>query len=256
MILVIDIGNTNLVFGYWDRRKWKAVWREETSVERPTMDYARSFRMQLLEHNLRFADIEHVAIGSVVPPLTEPISQMVLQTLELTPIVMKPSLYGQLPIRVHNTAEIGADLVANALAAYQRYQQAVLIVDFGTALTFTTVASSGSIQGVAIAPGLKTAMRSLAGNTAQLPEVPLSVPASVLGKDTAHAMQAGILSGYIGLVTHLIEQVKNELNEPLKVIATGGLSGILTPLHPLFDALDPLLTIEGLRLAVLAHANL
>lgn len=248
-MLVIDIGNTNLVFAFWNGTDWAAMWREETTPNRPMTDYARSFRIQLLENNLTFSDIQKVVIGSVVPPLTGKIQEMIQHTLEVTPLVMSPTIYEQLPLKVTNTAEIGADLVANSLAAFSRYSQSVIVVDFGTALTFTSITDKGVIEGVAIAPGLKTAMRALSGNTAQLPEVPLEVPKSALGKNTVHAMQAGVLLGYIGMVKHMIAETKKELGEGAKVIATGGLSSILTDLHSEFDEIDVLLTIDGLRLA-------
>jgi len=212
-------------------------------------DFARSFRIQLLENDLRFHDIKTVIIGSVVPSLTTTIQQMISHTLELEPLVMRPAIFERMPVKITNTAEIGADLVANAVAAYHQYQQAVIIVDFGTALTFTSVSKEGKIEGVAIAPGLKTAIYALAGNTAQLPEVPLEVPKSALGTNTVHAMQAGVLLGYIGLVKHLITEIKKEIGTDAKVIATGGLSAVLSDLHTQFDEVDIHLTINGLRLA-------
>ncbi len=247
--LAIDIGNSNLVFAYWNGTRWQAVWREETSITRPADDYARGLRMQMLEHGLRFSDVEQVILGSVVPALTKPVAEMVGHTLELETLVMSPALLTKLPITVVNLAEIGVDLVANALAAYTRFQQAVIVVDFGTALTLTSVSDAGRIEGVAIAPGLKTAIRALASNTAQLPEVPLLLPTSVLGKDTAHAMQVGVLEGYIGMVRHLLAQTRRELGMHAQAIATGGLSGVLAPLHTEFAEIDTLLTLEGLRLA-------
>jgi type III pantothenate kinase len=162
--------------------------------------------------------------------------------------VMGPKLYTTLPIEVISPDEIGADLVANSVYAHANYDSDVLIVDFGTALTFTLVDAKGKMQGVSIAPGLKTAVKSLFSETAQLPEVPLEMPNSALGTDTVSSIQSGILWGYVGMVKEMIARVKAERGTGVKVIATGGLSSILTPLESYFDEVNKLITLEGLRL--------
>ena len=144
--------------------------------------------------------------------------------------------------------EIGTDLIANATAAHLLHPGDCMVIDFGTALTFTVIEASGDIKGVNIAPGLKTAIRALVGNTAQLPEVPLELPDSAIGKNTVHAIQSGVLWGYVGMVEGMVSRIKAEVGQDLKVVATGGLSSILHPLHDLFDTVDPKLTLEGLRL--------
>jgi len=157
-------------------------------------------------------------------------------------------VYPLLPIEVLRPHEIGADLVANALAAYTRYGRTCTVVDFGTALTFTTVSGDGKILGVAIAPGLKTAIRSLFANTAQLPEVPIEVPDSALGTSTTHAIQAGVVLGYEGLVRSLVGRIQDELNGDCMAVATGGLSGSIPALRDVFTDIVPSLTLEGVRL--------
>ncbi len=146
---------------------------------------------------------------------------------------------------------MGTDLMCNVMSAYAKFKEACLIIDFGTALTFTVVSEGGAVLGVSIAPGLKTAIKALSGNTSKLPEVPLVLPESAIGKDTVHAIQAGILYGYTGLVEGMIQRIKAELSEELKVIATGGLSSILQPLASSFDLVDENLTVEGIRLITL-----
>ena len=153
-----------------------------------------------------------------------------------------------LPLDILRPHEIGTDLVANALAGYSRYHCNCVIVDFGTALTFTTVSGQGKILGVAITPGLRTAIRSLFANTAQLPEVPIEAPESALGQNTTHAIQAGIVLGYEGLVRHLANKIKAELQNDCIVVATGGLSGKIPALHDLFEEIIPSLTLDGVRL--------
>jgi type III pantothenate kinase len=161
---------------------------------------------------------------------------------------MRPKLYETLDIQVIVPDEIGSDLVANAVYAHENYKSNVLIVDFGTALTFTLVNATGKMEGVSIAPGLKTAVKSLFSQTAQLPEVPLEMPEFNLGTDTVSAIQAGILWGYVGMVKEMISRVKEDKKGDLKVVATGGLSSILTPLASYFDEVNKLITLEGLRL--------
>jgi type III pantothenate kinase len=143
--------------------------------------------------------------------------------------------------------EIGTDIVSNAFAVFNRYSTDTIVIDFGTALTITTVSKTKGILGVSIAPGLKTATLSLFKGTAQLPEVPLVIPNSVLGKNTVEAIQSGVLIGYIGLIKHTVEAIREELNQPFPVIATGGLSAILHPLKDFFYEVDPDLTLDGMR---------
>jgi len=147
---------------------------------------------------------------------------------------------------VLNPYEIGTDLVANSVAAFQKYGKLTTVIDFGTALTFTTIGKNAEIKGVAIAPGLNTAVNALAGKTAQLPQIHLTPPPSVLGENTIHAIQSGIVFGYTGLVDSIIERTEKELNEKLTVVATGGLSPIIAPLTKNIKTIEPLLTLDGL----------
>jgi len=248
MLLAIDIGNSNIVFGIHHRKNWIHHWREETQLQKPAEAYEMSLSEYLLENNLSSRDIREVVISSVVPGLTPSFTNLVKSVFGLDPLVIGPSIYHFLPLQVPNPHEMGTDLVANAMAAFHHFRQVCLVVDFGTALTCTTTGSDGAIRGVAIAPGIKTAMKALSGNTAKLPEIPLKLPESVIGKDTVHAMQAGILHGYIGLVQSLIAETKKEPAGNCKTAATGGLSEVLTPLKGHFDHIDPLLTLNGLRI--------
>jgi type III pantothenate kinase len=187
-------------------------------------------------------------ISSVVPSISPQIQRGLNLWLGYSPEVMRPKLYETLAIQVIVPDEIGSDLVANAVYVHENYKSNVLIVDFGTALTFTLVNADGKMEGVSIAPGLKTAVKSLFSQTAQLPEVPLEMPEFNLGTDTVSAIQAGILWGYVGMVKEMISRVKEDKNGDLKVVATGGLSSILTPLASYFDEVNKLITLEGLRI--------
>lgn len=247
--LVVDIGNSNVVVGLYRAGRWEYVWRFLTQMESDApLYYEMGLRERLLESGIHYSEVQGTVLSSVVPPLTGIWENLLQELIGPSPTVLGPAVYAQLELFIERPTEIGADLVANAYAAYQRYGRDTIIVDFGTALTFTTVRSDGTILGVSIAPGLQTAIRALFQKTAQLPEVPLALPKSAVGKDTVHAIQSGVLIGYVGLVKHMVATIREELGDHYAVVATGGLSSILHPLEELFQEINPQLTLEGLRL--------
>jgi len=246
-LLILDIGNTDTTFAWHNGTTWQVQWRIP-SVD--SGDLELQFERYVEQKGLNTRNLKAILISSVVPSLTPLWLDISEKHSNLKPIVMGPQIYKYLPIGIASPEEIGTDLVANALAAFHRFQQACVVIDFGTALTFTTLDQTGYIKGVAIAPGLKTAMYALFQKAAQLPEVPLEVPQSALGTNTTTALQAGILLGYEGLVKGLIGKIKEEMGQELNVIATGGLSGVIPALASEFDELDRNLTLEGMRLVV------
>jgi len=248
MLLAIDAGNTNIVFGIHDGTSWVHEWRFETVPIRNQIEYEMFLRLNFLESNLEMERVDQVVISSVVPELNTILANFAPALFNLKPIIVGPKIYDKLPIETGNPHKIGTDLIANAMAGYSLYEGNVIVVDFGTALTFTIVNENGKIEGVNIAPGLKTAISALVGNTAQLPEVPLELPESAIGKNTEHAIQAGVLWGYVSMVEGMLVRIKKEFGKPVKVVATGGLSSILHPLHDQFDDVNRKLTLEGLRL--------
>lgn len=249
MILVLDIGNSDITIGLFHQEDLKYTWRIPAVADRPELYYGIKFRDYLLEAGISISHVEKIVLSSVVPNLTDKIINVTVTLFEKNPIVLGPDLYKKLPIEVLNPYEIGSDLVANAVAAHTLFQSNCVVVDFGTALTFTTVSGEGKILGVAIAPGLKTAIKALSQNTAKLFDVPLELPQSALGKNTVHAIQAGILLGYEGLVKSMLDRIRIELNDPdLSTVATGGLSSVITPTNGTFTRIEPNLTLEGLRL--------
>ncbi len=249
MLIVVDIGNTNIVIGVYENDTWKYEWRIETHLQPSSESYLSQLESKIAAVSLDVQAIEKVILSSVVPSLTDEIFVLAIQVFEKKPILVDAAIYSYLPIDIPSQSEIGTDLVANAMAAITRFpNQNCVVVDFGTALTFTTVSKEKQILGVAIAPGIKTTVKALFTNAAQLPEVPLIVPESVLGRDTFHAIQAGILIGYEGLVSHLLKRHRAELKEDCVVIATGGLSGVLENLKPEYDLIDRNLTMDGLRI--------
>lgn len=248
MILAIDVGNSDITLGLWEANAWTHTWRIPTQINQPELFYGIKMRDYFFEANVEVSKIEICVLSSVVPPLTDKLKSVIEVLLEKQPIVLGPAIYEKLKIEVLNPYEIGSDLVSNAVAAYEHYKHTCIVVDFGTALTFTTLSARGKILGVSIAPGLKTAIKSLTQNTAKLFDVPLQMPPSALGTSTITAIQSGILFGYNGLVQSMVREIRAEINEECPAIATGGLSGIITPLQDFFDRIDPNLTLNGLRI--------
>lgn len=246
MQIIVDIGNTDIVFGLYDQGSWQHLWRHPSAA----YEEAENFLQQ--KRNDLDIEVEKVFLSSVVPQATNTVYDILARLFRQQPIMIGPDLFRRLPMQITKPDEIGSDLVANAYAAWLRYQSACVIVDFGTALTFTAVSHIGHLLGVAIAPGLKTAMYALFSKAAQLPEVPLELPDTAIGQSTPHAIQSGILLGYVGLVKEMLQRFREELSgesdQRVYAIATGGLSRILTPLQQEFDLIDQTWTLDGLRL--------
>lgn len=248
MLLAIDIGNSNIVVALYKDQMWCHSFRYETKEKQPEYYYEGALRNLLLEWSIHASDIHHSVLISVVPDLNAFIREAVENVTGVDCMVIGPEIFKQLEIHVPKPYEIGSDLVCNAYAALKKYGPKCIIVDFGTALSFTVVDQEKGILGVTIAPGLRTAIKALFLNTAQLPEVPLKLPDSYMGHDTVSAIQSGVLWGYVGLVTHIVAGLKAELGEEFQVIATGGLSAVLFPLEDVIDITDKFLTPDGGRL--------
>lgn len=251
MLLAIDIGNSNVTIGLYHLTEWKYIWRLTTRTDREaSLYYQVQVSNRLFEANIAPGQIQRVVLSSVVPDLTPVFEHLSQHLLEQNALTIRPELYHKLPLVIDRPNEIGTDLLANAAGAFYLYGQDCIVVDFGTALTFTTVNAQGHILGVSIVPGLKTAISALFQKTAQLPEVPLHLPDSAVGKNTVHAIQSGVLIGYVGLVRHMLQAIRAELGQHYQAIATGGLSSILHPLRNDFYRINPHLTLDGLRLIV------
>lgn len=247
MILTIDIGNTNTVFGVSDQNEWLKIWRIQTDTSRTADEYEVIFRSLFSSSGIPENKISRTILSSVVPSLIRPFNEMLTFFTGHIPLLVEPSIYHKLPIEILSPNEIGTDLVADATAAYIRYGGPCMVIDFGTALTFTTLSKAGRILGVAIVPGLQTALKSLTGNTAQLRDVQLIAPPSVLGDNTIHAIQAGLVLGFAGLVDSIVGRTEAELSEELTVIATGGLSSVLQGISTRIQIIDQNLTLDGLK---------
>ncbi len=248
MLLAADIGNTDIVFGVYEAGEPVHVWRTPSLSGQPAYHYQAYLQLQMLEAGIPAGSFDTAVISSVVPGLTAAISDTVENLLAIKPVLVGAYTYPELRLEIDYPYELGSDLIANAVAASTRFRRNCVIVDFGTALTFTAVTGDGRVPGVAIVPGLTTAVKALFANTAQLPEVPLVLPETAIGKNTMHSIQAGILIGYEGLVRSLLKRFRDELGGDAVAIATGGLSSIIHSLEAEFVEVDPGLTLDGLRI--------
>ena len=255
MFLAIDAGNTNVTFGFYDEdlKRWTHEYRINTPKELTLLQVEREIHLFLLENGIKTDTITSVGISSVVSEINPILHRFCKEYLEKNCYLIDGKSYQKLKVSTSRPNEMGTDLMCNVTAAYEIFKSATIIVDFGTALTFTAVGNQGNVLGVNIVPGLKTAVKSLFNNTSKLPEVDLKLPESALGKNTVHSIQAGILYGYTGLVKGLLESMQNELGYPCHIIATGGLSSIISTLEGSFEVIDRNLTLEGIRMITLAN---
>jgi type III pantothenate kinase len=246
MNVVVDIGNSDIVFALEHQSEYSHIWRIQSDKTKKSAEYEIQLRHHFLENDINIEWVKTVSISSVVPDLNEALLQVCKNLFDTEPFLIDGNVITKLDLEIDNPYEIGTDLASNAVGAFTKYKQACIVVDFGTALTFTSVSGQGKILGVAIAPGVKTAMKALSSNTAKLPEIPLEIPNKLIGRNTVQAMQSGIMHGYVGLIKHMIEKTSQEMNETPKIIATGGLSFIFKPLHEIIDEINPHLTLDGI----------
>ncbi len=247
MILAIDVGNTNIVLGVFKNEEIIARWRISTDRERTADEYG-IILINLFQHaRLEMKEVEAIVISSVVPPLMLNLERMCKRFFNINPMIVGPGIKTGLPIKMDNPREVGSDRIVNAVAGYNLYGGPLTIVDFGTATTFCAVSKKGEYLGGAIAPGIGISTEALFAKAAKLPRVELKKPSSVIGKNTIHGMQAGIIFGYVGLVDEIVRRFKQELGE-CKVLATGGLAEMIAKESTAIDIVEPFLTLIGLRL--------
>jgi type III pantothenate kinase len=248
MLLAVSVGNSHITFGVHDSGAWMRRWRIQTVHAKTSDEYLVILRTLLEAAGIRGDRIDSSILSSVVPPLTATMVESIRELSGRPPLLLSPALEIGLRITTENPAEVGADLVANAVAAFDRFKGSCIVVDFGTALSFTAVAAPGELRGVAIAPGLTSAMESLSRSTAQLYSVPLAPPPVTCGRNSTHSIQAGIVFGYVGLVGEIIRRMRAELGGSASVAVTGGQSQIMAPLLGEKLLHEQWLTLEGLRI--------
>ena len=248
MLLVIDVGNTNTVLGVYDGEVLVDHWRIRTERERTSDEWGIFFRDLFLFDHIDFRDVEGIIISSVVPPVLNMLEGMAKKYFQIHPLIVGPEIETGIPILYDNPAEVGADRIVNAVAAYARYKKSVIVVDFGTATTFDYVSPKGEYMGGAIAPGLGISSDALFLRTSKLPRVEIVRPKRVVGKNTNQSIQSGLFFGYVGLVDGIVHRMKKEVRSNPKVIATGGLADLIAGESETIEEINQFLTLEGLRI--------
>ncbi|GLI86492.1 type III pantothenate kinase [Rossellomorea marisflavi] len=255
MIFVMDVGNTNIVFGVYENDELKYHWRAETNRHKTEDEFGMLVK-NLFEHaKLSFDDIDGIIISSVVPPIMFSLERMCVKYFHITPLVVGPGIKTGLNIKYDNPKEVGADRIVNAVAGIYEYGGPLIIVDFGTATTYCYVNEDKQYMGGAIAPGIGISTEALYSKAAKLPRIEIARPENIIGKNTVTAMQAGILYGYVGQVEGIVRRMKEQSTQEPTVIATGGLATLISKESTVIDVVDPFLTLKGLKLIYKRNIN-
>jgi type III pantothenate kinase len=249
LIFVIDVGNTNMVLGVYEKDDLKHHWRIETDRNKTEDEYGMIIKNLFQHAELSFSAIEGIIISSVVPPIMFALEKMCQSYFHIKPLIVGPGIKTGLDIKYENPRDVGADRIVNAVAAIHEYGSPLIIVDFGTATTYCFINEHKQYVGGAIAPGIRISTEALYSKAAKLPRIEIARPeGGVVGKNTVSAMQAGILYGYVGQVDGIVQRMKEQSKEKPMVIATGGLSALIAKEAKSIDIVDPFLTLKGLQL--------
>ena len=248
MLLAADVGNTQTVFAVFDGERLAEHWRVATESERTADELAVLLERLLELRELGFADVNGFCLSSTVPPLVRAYTELAERYLEAPLLVVGPGTKTGVPILYDDPREVGPDRIANAVAARERYGGPCIVVDFGTSTNFDAVSAAGEYVGGVLAPGVEVSMEALFARAARLTKVDFAEPNGAIGKTTREALQAGVVYGFAGQVDGIVRRMQSELGDGTKVVATGGLAGLIAPHSETIEETDPLLTLEGLRL--------
>ncbi len=253
MILVFDVGNTNIVLGVYAGDELVRHWRIATDKHKTSDEYGMLINNLFAHGKVERHSIEAVVISSVVPPLMGTLERMSIRYFGIFPLIVGPGVKTGMAIKYDNPKEVGADRIVNAIAGYETYGGPLIIVDFGTATTFCAISKQGEYLGGAIAPGIGISTEALFNRAAKLPRIELLKPKTVICKNTVSSMQAGIIYGFVGQVDEIVSRMKQELGTEAFVVATGGLAKLMSEESRTIEKVDSFLTLEGLRL--IYHRN-
>jgi type III pantothenate kinase len=248
MLLAIDVGNSNNVIGLFSGEKLLTHWRIRTEWNRTADEYWVLIKEFILLNNVETETIDDIVIACVVPPLVPILRGMAKKYFLCEPLIVGPGVKTGISILYRNPSEVGADRIVNSVAAFEKYGGPLIIVDFGTATTFDVVSNKGEYLGGSIFPGVQISLEALFKNTAKLPRVDMTLPENVIGKSTVDSLRSGAVYGFSGMVEAIVKQIKDELSQNARVIATGGILDWITNKTSVIDILDPFLTLDGLRI--------
>lgn len=249
MILTLDIGNTNIKTALFEGGEMAHYWRISTSLSKTSDEYGILLMNMFAHESVKPEEVEGIVISSVVPTINFTIEHMCQNYFHMQPMMVAPGIKTGINIKYENPRELGSDRIANAVAAYAQYGGPCIFIDFGTATTFGVVDENGSFLGGSIFPGIKVASEALVSGTAKLPRFAIEKPESVIGRTTLSNLQSGMYYGYVGLVKHIVQKMKQELGrQDAIVVATGGMALLISEESKVIDKLDGLLTLKGLRM--------
>jgi len=249
MLMVIDVGNTNITVGVFEENNLKATFRLTTHTARTSDEYGLLLCDLLKNKNIGIKDISSVIIATVVPKLMHSLASAIIKYLSITPLIVGAGTKTGIKIQVPNPRDVGADRIVDAVAAYEIYGGPVLVIDFGTAITYDLITAEGAFVAGVTSPGLRIAANALWNETAKLPEIEIAMPDTILAKDTVTSMQAGLVFGCIGQTEYIVKRMLKEAGiDSCKVIATGGLGKIIADATDVIDIYDSNLTLTGLKI--------
>ena len=249
MILTLDIGNSNIKTALFEGEEMAHYWRISTSLSKTSDEYGILLMNMFAHEGVKPEEVEGIVISSVVPTINFTIEHMCQNYFHMQPMMVAPGIKTGINIKYENPRELGSDRIANAVAAYAQYGGPCIFIDFGTATTFGVVDENGSFLGGSIFPGIKVASEALVSGTAKLPRFAIERPESVIGRTTLTNLQSGMYYGYVGLVKHIVQKMKQELGrQDAIVVATGGMALLISEESKVIDKLDGLLTLKGLRM--------
>ena len=248
MLLVIDLGNTNIKCGIFEKEKLLHSWRMGTKIDRTADELGIKIVSFFNYLGVSTEKVEDIMVSSVIPSINYTVEHMCRIYFKKKPHFVEPGIRTGINILYDNPKELGSDRIVNAVAAYEKYGGPCITVDFGTATSYGAVSAKGEFLGGAICPGVKISAEALISNTAKLPRVELTMPKTVINRSTVSCMQSGLLYGYVGQVDYILRKMKAELGGKATVVATGGLADVIAQETKTIDVIDSLLTLEGLQI--------
>jgi len=249
MLLVVDVGNTNITLGVFDGDELNGTFRMTTKLPRTSDEYGIELRQLIECQGLKSTDIKDIIVASVVPDVMHSLGSAMIKYFGIKPMIVSAGIKTGIRVMTENPKQVGADRIVDAVAAYNIYGGPIIVIDFGTATTYDIVGPDGTFEGAVIAPGIRTSAQALWGGAAMLPAIDIRKPASIIGKETVSSMQAGIVYGQIGQAEYIVKKIREESGYlDAKVVASGGLGNIIAKETDFIDYYDPQLTLKGLKM--------